>query len=172
MHITDFLRDGLLLQAITLAGIALADSGGGEAPAEAPLNPVEEARKRLRSDHGVRLVDGAEEGTGANKLPGGVYGFTNAPLTESPMFATRNYRSFEVHKTVDAECRLRAFATPDEAAVIGSMGDKNLEVRLYPEPYETATEILALPFSRLSMKKLVTSREPGNWIAVTVYPAL
>lgn len=168
MTLTDLVRDGLFVQAVGLAAIALARTGGGEAEPLPPSTP-EAARERVRREHGVRVVTPAEEGVAASKLPGGVYGFTNAPLTESPLFASQLYRAFEVHKTVDGECRLIVFATPDDAAGIRS-ADRPVEAQIYPDPYESATEALAIPFSRLSMKKLVTSREPGNWIAATVYP--
>ena len=48
----------------------------------------------IRDAHGVRLVSEAEEGTGVNALPGGVYGYTYSPgLTNAPLFMTRRYRS-------------------------------------------------------------------------------
>ena len=59
-------------------------------------------RKRLRKAHQVRLVTAAEEGTGVNALPGGVYGFTYSPgLDNAPLFAMRRYRSYETHKLAE-----------------------------------------------------------------------
>jgi len=64
---------------------------------------------QLRAEHAVRLVTDAEEGTGVDALPGGVYGYTYSPgLRNAPLFATRRYRSYEVHKRVDGE----AFTSP------------------------------------------------------------
>src|SRR6185436_6777088 len=41
----------------------------------------------LREAHQVRVVSEAEEGTGVNALPGGVYGFTYSPgLPSAPLF--------------------------------------------------------------------------------------
>ncbi len=130
----------------------------------------DDARDRLRREHDLRTISDAEEGYAASKLPVGVYGFTNAPLTESPLFAKRAHHSFEVHKTADGECRLVVFVTPPEAAAIRS-GDRTLELHLYPDAWENATEPLSIPYRRLSTKKLLPSREPGNWITATVFPA-
>jgi hypothetical protein len=90
-------------------------------------------------------------------------------LTESPLFAAPTYRSFEVHRTAGADCLLICFATPEDAAAIRAV-EKAVEVRLYPDAYNDATELLAVSYSRLTAKKLVTSREPGNWVAATVSP--
>ena len=57
------------------------------------------AQDALRGTNKVRLVTEAEEGTGVNALPVGVYGFTYSPgLSSAPLFAVRRYRSFEIHK--------------------------------------------------------------------------
>jgi len=67
---------------------------------------------QLRAEHAVRLVTDAEEGTGVDALPGGVYGYTYSPgLRNAPLFATRRYRSYEVHKRVDGEAFIVADAT-------------------------------------------------------------
>ncbi len=56
-------------------------------------------QETLRTVHRVRLVEDAEEGTGVNALPDGIYGFTYSPgLPNAPLFAVRRYRSFETHK--------------------------------------------------------------------------
>ena len=56
------------------------------------------AQEALRGANKVRLVTEAEEGTGVNALPAGVYGFTYSPGPASaPLFAVRRYRSFEIH---------------------------------------------------------------------------
>src|ERR671912_127518 len=53
----------------------------------------------LRGTNQVRLVTEAQEGTGVNALPAGVYGFTYSPgLASAPLFAVRRYRSYEIHK--------------------------------------------------------------------------
>ena len=47
-------------------------------------------QEQLRAAHGVRLVTETEEGTGVDRLPGGVYGFTYSPgLPNAPLFAVQ-----------------------------------------------------------------------------------
>src|SRR5258705_5772994 len=61
-------------------------------------------QEALRVTHGVRIVSAAEEGTGVNSLPGGVYGFTYSPaLPNAPLFAERRFRSYETHTVVSGE---------------------------------------------------------------------
>ena len=68
-------------------------------------------RNRCASAHQVRIVTEAEEGTGVNALPGGVYGFTYSPgLPNAPLFAVRRYRSYETHKLPSGEVFVIGFA--------------------------------------------------------------
>lgn len=60
-------------------------------------------REAIRESHQVRLIDRADEGEAAHKLPNGIFGFTFAPLTETPVFAKHSHQSFEVHKLPDGE---------------------------------------------------------------------
>ena len=56
----------------------------------------------LREAHRVRLVTSEEEGSGLNRLPPGVYGFTYSPgIDEAPIFAKRSFRSYEAHKLAE-----------------------------------------------------------------------
>ena len=65
----------------------------------------------LRVAHQVRPVTEAEEGTGVNALPGGVFGFTYSPgLVNAPLFAVRRYRSYETHKLPSGETYVIGFA--------------------------------------------------------------
>ena len=45
-----------------------------------------------------------------------MYGFTYAPLTESPVFAKDHYGSFEVHKAADGTERLIGFVSASDVA--------------------------------------------------------
>ena len=74
--------------------------------------PATVAQETLRQTHQVRLVSAAEEGSGVNALPGGVYGFTYSPaLPNAPLFATRRYRSYETHKLASGEVLVIGFAS-------------------------------------------------------------
>jgi hypothetical protein len=133
------------------------------------MTATESIREQFRTQHGVRLVTEAEEGGGLSRLPAGVYGFTYAPLSESPLFRRNSYHSFEVHKGADGQWRLVAFVAPADAEAIRT-GQREVRARLYPDSWNAATDLVVISSSRLRAKKLLPSREPGNWVAVTVYP--
>jgi hypothetical protein len=68
----------------------------------------------LRLAHQVRIVSDAEEGTGVNALPGGVFGFTYSPgLPNAPLFAVRRYRTYETHKLPGGDVFVIGFAKPE-----------------------------------------------------------
>ena len=131
---------------------------------------TDELREKLRREHRVRLVTVKEEGNRISWLPAGVYGFTYAPLGETPLFERRAFHSFEVHKTADGESHILVYVTPAHAEVLGA-ATAPVDLHLFPDAWEEATELVSIPVSRISTKKLLTSREPGNWVAATVYPA-
>lgn len=131
---------------------------------------MEELREQLRQTHQVRLVTDSEEGKGISNLPVGVYGFTYAPIGELPLFGRRAFHTFEVHKTAQREWHLLVFVTPREAEALRSATGP-VEMRLFPDAFEDATELVSLPASRIASKRMLTSREPGNWVAATVHPA-
>jgi hypothetical protein len=99
----------------------------------------------LRTAHQVRLVSGAEEGTGVNSLPAGIYGFTYSPgLPNAPLFAVRRYRSYETHKLASGETYLIGFVTPKAAADIAS--SEEVTVLLQPEAEGDSTVLVTIPY--------------------------
>ena len=105
-------------------------------------------QESLRSAHRVRLVSGAEEGTGVNALPPGTYGFTYSPgLPNAPLFAVRRYRSYETHKLASGETFLIGFVTPEAATEVGS--SQEVTVLLQPEPEGDATALVLIPYSSI-----------------------
>jgi len=111
--------------------------------------PATVDQEALRTAHGVRLVAGAEEGTGVNALPGGVYGFTYSPaLANAPLFAERRFRSYETHKLASGETYVIGFADVETAATIASSrGEQTIVIQ--PDPDETANILVKLPYSRI-----------------------
>jgi hypothetical protein len=102
-------------------------------------------RQRLRARHGVRLVKTEEEGQDIALLPNGVAGFTAAPgAGEMPVFAAPIYLATEVHKSAEGTIYLIGYLTAAEAAVLEA-GAEPLQVNLYPEPYEEAQTLVAVP---------------------------
>jgi hypothetical protein len=111
--------------------------------------PATADQETLRTVHQVRLVTTAEEGTGVNALPCGVYGFTYAPgLPNAPLFATRRYRSFETHKLPSGDIFVIGFATREAVTAMSSaLTDVNVNVQ--PEPEGEATVLVTVPYSRI-----------------------
>ena len=106
-------------------------------------------QEQLRVEHAVRLVTTAEEGTGVNALPAGVYGFTYSPgLPNAPMFAARRYRSYEIHKVADGEVFVIGYADAATAQQLASAGHE-ASIRVHPEPGPDAEALLAIPYSRI-----------------------
>lgn len=103
----------------------------------------------LRATHGVRLVSDAEEGTGVDALPDGVYGFTYSPgLPNAPLFATRRYRSYEIHKVAGGEVFVIGFGDADTARQIAS-ASSDVTVRVQPDPTLSSVVLVKIPYSRI-----------------------
>jgi hypothetical protein len=106
-------------------------------------------QEQLRTEHGVRPVVDTEEGTGVNRLPVGVYGFTYSPgLPNAPLFAVKRYRSYEIHKLSTGEAFVIAFADPDTARQIASTA-ADVNVRVHPDATGAADVLVEIPYSRI-----------------------
>lgn len=126
-------------------------------------------QETLRRVNQVRLVADAEEGTGVNALPGGVYGYTYSPgLSNAPLFATRRYRSYEIHKVAGGEAFITGFATPDEAARI-STSHEDVTVHLQPEPDQDASVLVQVPYTRFRQHRQYAAPNQRGF-AVTLIP--
>ena len=106
-------------------------------------------QETLRTTHRVRIVSAAEEGTGVNALPGGVYGFTYSPgLPNAPLFAERRFRSYETHKLANGDIYIIGFADVATAAVlVSSSAEQTIQVQ--PEPDEKANVLVKIPYTRI-----------------------
>ena len=110
-------------------------------------------QRSLRETHGLRLVTAEEEGTGADALPDGVYGFTYSPgLAIAPLFATQRFRNYETQKRFDGETYLLGFASEESATRVAA-GTAQMSVEVFPEPQEEAATLVALPCSRLRQNR-------------------
>ena len=106
-------------------------------------------QEQLRTAHSVRPVMGSEEGTGVNRLPGGVYGFTYSPgLPNAPLFAVRRYRSYEIHKLSTGDAFVIAFADADTARQIAS-AVSDVNVRVHSDATDTAAVLVKIPYARI-----------------------
>lgn len=124
------------------------------------------SRDQLRSQSGVQLVKSENEGFALAKQPAGTYGFAYAPLEECPLFAKQSFQAFEVQKRADGSRWIVAYATTEHEALIA--GDQEpIEVALYPEAHEKATQLVAVQLDRVIKKKPGT-RIDGNPIQATL----
>jgi len=106
-------------------------------------------QEALRTTHRVRIVSAADEGTGVNALPGGVYGFTYSPgLPNAPLFAERRFRSYETHKLANGDVYIIGFADVETAAVLVSSSTEQT-IQVQPEPDEKVNVLVKIPYSRI-----------------------
>ena len=132
--------------------------------------PATAAQETLRMTNGVRVVEAAEEGTGVNALPRGVYGYTYSPgLQNAPLWAVRRYRAYETHKLADGEVVVMGFADVETAERIASASDAQT-IRIHPEPSAEADVLVQVPYSRIArLRQHAAPNQDG--FAVTLEPA-
>jgi hypothetical protein len=173
MTVADILCGAVLLPAIGLLASVLSRTKTAEeqAPDTSDSSPetggdrpvLESEIDVLRALHQVRLIEPALEGTAVNRLPGGVYGFTYAPLNAAPLFMDKKAQSFEVHKLPDERVHLVGFITKDAAEA--STSSEQIDLRVYPEPWEDAFAAVSIPESRIRRSQ-GPSRSDGNAIVL------
>jgi hypothetical protein len=122
----------------------------------------------LRLAHQVRLVAAAEEGTGVNALPNGIYCFTYSPgLPNAPLFAVRRYRCFEIHKLSSGDTFVIGFATSESAAALSSTLT-DVTIQLQPEPEGSASVLVVIPYSRIRQhRQYAAPNQHGFPVTVT-----
>ena len=131
--------------------------------------PATSDQEGLRTQHRVRLVTTAEEGTGVNALPNGIYGFTYSPgLRNAPLFALRRYRTFETHKLENGDTYLIGFATPENAATLES-ATSDATFTILPEPEPGADVLVKIPYGRIHHHKQYAAPNQHGF-TLTVFP--
>ena len=127
-----------------------------------------QAQDALRGTNKVRLVTEAEEGTGLNALPAGVYGFTYSPgLASAPLFAIPRYRSFEIHK-VAGEILVIGFASADDAGRLQSAVEE-ITIHVQPQPEDGRDTLVQIPYSRVRQHRQHAAPNQDGF-TVTVVP--
>ena len=131
--------------------------------------PTRADQETLRESGGVRLVTEQEEGAGVNILPDGVYGYTYSPgLLNAPLFATRRYRSFEIHK-VAGEVFIVGFVTADASRELSSAPGE-VTLQLLPEPSPEAAVLVKIPYSRIhTHRQYAAPNQQGFTVTVRSY---
>jgi len=109
---------------------------------------VTQELERIRSAHRLRALTDSESGSGVNRLPKGVYGFTYSPAEENfPLFNDRDLRSFEGHKLEDGSIFLLGFLTPEDKASFEKGAGPT--IHLFPEPKGNAVQLVRVPLARI-----------------------
>lgn len=126
-------------------------------------------QESLRLTHQVRIVSEAEEGTGVNALPAGVYGFTYSPgLPSAPLFAVRRYRSYETHKLQSGEVYVIGFASTDAARTLSTTtGEFTLQI--HPQPESGYDVLVTIPYSSMRRHRQYAAPNQDGF-TVTVLP--
>lgn len=126
-------------------------------------------QQTLRESGGVRVVTDREEGAGVNVLPDGVYGYTYSPgLPNAPLFATRRYRSYEIHK-VGGEVFIVGFVGADAARDLSS-APSDVTVNLHPEPDSKTPVLVKVPYSRIhNHRQYAAPNQDGFTMTVKPY---
>ena len=110
---------------------------------------VTQELERIRSAHRLRALTDTESGSGVNRLPNGVYGFTYSPAEENfPLFNDRDLRSFEGHKLEDGGILLLGFLTPEDEETFEKTG-AGPTIHLFPEPKGKAVQLVRVPLARI-----------------------
>jgi hypothetical protein len=115
----------------------------------------------LRTSRNLRALENDEAGSAIPALPAGIYGFTYSPnFEQTPLFQNKSFQSFEFHKLADGSVELVGFMTSSDAQRLRS-GDANVEVRLYPDPWQDAQELVTVPMDRITRSTRRPARENG-----------
>jgi hypothetical protein len=110
---------------------------------------IEKQLEELRTKNRVRALTEEESGTGIDRLPSGVYGFTYSPLADNyPLFKDRDLRSYESHKLPDGSALLLGFITQGESMQLEA-GRQSVTLRLFSEPTGDASLFVAVPTDRV-----------------------
>jgi hypothetical protein len=127
-------------------------------------------QEALRIAHQVRMVSDAEEGSGVNALPGGVFGFTYSPgLVNAPLFAVRRYRTYEIHKLPGGDVFIIGFANPEEARAL-STATQEMNLRIHPQAAAGFETLVTIPYSRIRQHRQYSAPNQDGFY-VTVLPA-
>ena len=127
-------------------------------------------QEALRIAHQVRLVTDAEEGTGVNALPGGVYGFTYSPgLPNAPLFAVRRYRAYEIHKLPGGDAFVIGYARADVARELATAMSP-MTLQIHPQAEQAFDTLVTIPYSRIRQHRQYAAPNQEGF-TVTVLPA-
>ena len=126
--------------------------------------------EELRDERGLRAVSEEEDGTGVDKLPAGVYGFTYSPAEENfPLFRARELRTYESHKLKDGSVILLGFLTAEDAEKLETASQSET-IHLFAEPKDQVDRLAEVPMKRV-LGRVEYSQRGGKGLELSVGPA-
>jgi hypothetical protein len=119
----------------------------------------EDARITLRKEHNVRALEPGESSMRLSNAPRGIYGFVDPIfISTGAIRLGRNpskLNDFEVHKLMDGSAYVIGFVGTDTAIQIRiDRRNQKLKLVLYTDPWPNASEIVALPLSKIRVKQV------------------
>ena len=130
---------------------------------------LEKQIEELRSKNKVRLVTDEESGTGIDRLPRGVYGFTYSPAEVNfPLFKDKALRAYEAHKLGDGNAVILGFV-PQGDSLKMETGRESVKVHLFPEPQEEASVLVSIAMDRV-LSHQQHSQRGGKGLELEVGP--
>jgi len=115
----------------------------------------------LRTSRNLRALTSDEAGSALPALPAGIYGFTYSPnFEQTPLFQGKSFQSFEFHKLADGSVELVGFMMSSDAQRLRA-GDPSVEVKLYPDPWQDAQELVSVPMDRIARSTRRPARDNG-----------
>jgi len=125
--------------------------------------------EELRMKHELRPVTTEEDGTGVDRLPPGVYGFTYSPGTVSaPLFRNRKSENYEIHKLKDGTVVVLGYVAEAEAKALARSGEP-VALRVFPHLTDEAPSLVRVPAHRIRSRREHSQRE-GQGLELLVEP--
>lgn len=138
-----------------------------------PVPLTEEIQRQFekaRAAHALRPLTEDESGSGVERLPDGVYGFTYSPAEPNfPLFRQRDLRSFETHKLADSSVFLLGFLTAEEKTGFDASQAARLTLHLFPEPKGDAIHLASIPMNRV-LSHVENSAREGKGLVLEIGP--
>jgi len=131
-----------------------------------PLAPEIMAQFETMRQPGLQLVAVEDDGTGCEKQPNGVYGFTYSPAEDNfPFFRKREWRSYETHKSDRGEVAIIGFLKPADKTLFD--GAEDATIHLFPEPVDEAKSIVSIPMTRV-IRRVEYSQRGGKGLELSI----
>lgn len=130
---------------------------------------IEKQLEELRTKNQLRALTEDESGTGIDRLPAGVFGFTGSPAEDNfPLFNKKDLKSYEAHKLPDGSAILVGFVAQGDKMKLDA-GRELVTIFLFPDPQNEANVMVTIPMMRVQSHRSLSQRE-GKGLELHVGP--